>query len=56
MTRSKYIPAPTQWEGYTLKDEINGYKILTIDSTCPCSIGGKISVQHQGHGEQHEVN
>jgi len=48
-------PVPTVWHKTTLKDEINGYKLLTDQSECPCSIGGKISVQAKGHSENHET-
>jgi Domain of unknown function (DUF4280) len=49
------MPAPTLWQKTAKKDEINGFKILTDDSTCQCSIGGKIAVQNKGHSERHEV-
>jgi Domain of unknown function (DUF4280) len=55
ITKGKCTPALIQWQNTTEKDEINGYKILTVDSTCQCMIGGKISIQHKGHGEQHET-
>lgn len=49
------IPAPIAWEKATEKDTINNYKILTEDSFCMCSTGGKIEVTDKGHGEKHEV-
>jgi hypothetical protein len=49
------MPIPTVWQKTAKKDEINGFKILTDDSTCQCSIGGKIAVQDKGHGEKHVV-
>ena len=55
ITRSKCNPAVIMWQNTTVKDEINGAKILTDGSTCQCAIGGKISVQHKGHTEQHEI-
>ncbi len=50
------IPAPTSWQKTTEKDTINNYKILTEDSFCMCSIGGKISVDNKGHKEKHETH
>ena len=44
-----------KWDKTTEKDTINHYKILTEESTCNCSVGGKISVQDKGHGEKHEI-
>ena len=55
VTKSKCIPAIIKWDKTTEKDTLNNYKILTEDSTCQCSVGGKISVQHKGHGEKHET-
>lgn len=55
VTHSKCVPAPLKWDKTTEKDTINNYKILTEDSTCQCSVGGKISCQHKGHGEMHEI-
>lgn len=49
------IPAPTSWQKTTEKDTINDYKILTEDSFCMCSIGGKITVDNKGHGEKHDI-
>lgn len=37
------IPAPVQWQD-TSVFEIDGKKELLDHSTCPCSVGGKISV------------
>ena len=56
VTHSKCSPAPIKWDKTTEKDTINTYKILTEDSTCQCAVGGKIAVQHKGHGEQHDIN
>jgi hypothetical protein len=56
VTRSKCNPAPVKWQKTAEKDTINDYKILTEQSTCECSIGGKISIQYKGHEENHEVN
>lgn len=55
VTRSKCNPAPVKWEKTADKDTINDYKILTDQSTCQCSVGGKISVSYKGHEENHEV-
>lgn len=49
------IPIPVKWDKTTRKDEINGSKILTEESICMCSIGGKISVKDKGHSENHET-
>lgn len=49
------IPAPKIWQKTTEKDTINNYKILTEDSFCMCSTGGKIEVADKGHGEKHEI-
>lgn len=54
-TRSSCRPSPIKWEKTAEKDSINNYKILTDESTCQCSIGGKIVVQHKGHEEKHEI-
>ena len=48
------MPAPIKWEQTAEKDTINDLKILTEKSTCQCAVGGKISVTHKGHNEQHE--
>lgn len=49
------IPAPMVWQKTTEKDTINTYKILTEDSFCLCTTGGKIEVANKGHGEKHEI-
>lgn len=49
------MPTPINWEQTAEKDTINDLKILTEKSTCQCTVGGKISVTHKGHNEQHEV-
>ena len=57
-TTSGYLPCmptPTKWEQTAEKDTINDLKILTEKSTCQCAVGGKISVTHKGHNEQHEI-
>ncbi len=56
ITKATCVPAAIAWQKTTQKDEINNFKILTEDSSCPCSVGGKISVQHKGHNEQHEAS
>jgi len=56
VTRSTCTPAVIKWNKTTEKDTINNYKILTEDSTCQCTVGGKISVQHKGHGEKHSIS
>ena len=55
ITKSKCTPAIIKWDKTTEKDTINNYKILTEESTCNCSVGGKISVQDKGHAEKHET-
>lgn len=55
VTKIKCSPAIIKWEKTTEKDTINNYKILTEDSTCKCTVGGKISVQNKGHSEKHEI-
>lgn len=50
------MPSPTFWQKTTEKDTINNYKILTEDSFCMCSIGGKITIDNNGHGEEHQIN
>jgi len=55
ITRSKCNPTVIKWDKTTEKDIINNYKILTEDSTCQCSVGGKISVQDKGHRGKHET-
>lgn len=37
------IPQPLKWENVSELDSINGMKKLTINSTCQCQYGGKIS-------------
>ncbi|WP_336961288.1 DUF4280 domain-containing protein [Chryseobacterium contaminans] len=49
------IPAPVAWGKTTEKDTINNYKILTEDSFCMCSTGGKISIENKGHKEEHDL-
>lgn len=49
------MPVPVKWDKTSQKDEINGYKILTEESICPCSIGGTISVENKGHSEIHDT-
>jgi hypothetical protein len=56
ITKSKCISAIIKWDKTTQKDTINNYKILTEESTCQCSVGGKISVQDKGHTEKHEAS
>ena len=46
-------PAPIAWQQTTLKDVVNGMKILTEESICPCATGGTISVQYKGYDEIH---
>lgn len=55
ITKSKCCPNVQKWDNTTPKDEINGYKILTENSTCICTMGGNISIQNNGHEAQHEV-
>ena len=55
VTKSKCTPVIIKWDKTTAKDTINNYKILTEESTCQCSVGGKIAVQYKGHTEKHET-
>lgn len=55
ITQNKCLPSPVLWQKATEKDTINHLKILTEKSTCQCAVGGKISVQHKGFGENHEL-
>ena len=55
ITKSKCTPAIIKWDNTTEKDIINNFKILTEESTCNCSVGGKISVKAKGHSEKHET-
>lgn len=55
ITKNKCTPTIIKWDKTTEKDTINNYKILSEDSTCQCTVGGKISCQHKGHGEKHEI-
>ncbi|KMQ69043.1 hypothetical protein ACM39_07155 [Chryseobacterium sp. FH2] len=55
VTHGQCTPAVVKWNKTTEKDTINNFKILTDESTCQCSVGGKISVQDKGHTEKHEV-
>ena len=56
ITKSKCTPVIVKWDKTTEKDTINNYKILTEDSSCICSVGGKISVKQKGHSEKHETD
>ncbi|HEX8575367.1 MAG TPA: DUF4280 domain-containing protein [Flavobacterium sp.] len=55
VTKSNCTPAIIKWDKTTEKDTINNYKILTEESTCQCSVGGKVTVQDKGHKEKHET-
>jgi hypothetical protein len=55
ITKKTCIPAPTIWQQTTEKDTINGFKILTENSFCKCSLGGKISIKINGHEGKHSV-
>ena len=54
--RSNCIPSILKWNDTAEIDSINEQKILTEDSTCNCTVGGKISIQHKGHTEIHSVD
>lgn len=43
ITKSSCCPAPVKWQN-TSPFEIDGKKELLDNSTCQCSVGGKISV------------
>ncbi len=49
------VPALQKWEKTAEKNTINDNAILTDESFCMCSVGGKISVKDKGHNENHEV-
>lgn len=55
VTQKKCVPQIVNWLQTTPKDQINGYKIVTEDSYCMCSLGGKITIQQKGHQEEHEM-
>ncbi|PZF70987.1 DUF4280 domain-containing protein [Taibaiella soli] len=55
VTKNKCVAAIIQWNQTSGKDTINGYKILTENSICQCSVGGKITIQNKGHTETHEI-
>ena len=55
ITHSKCTPAILKWDKTTEKDSINNFKILTEESTCQCTIGGKISIKDKGHTEKHNT-
>jgi hypothetical protein len=50
------IPTPVFWEKTAEKHSINNYRILTEDSFCMCTIGGKIEIAHKGHDEIHNIS
>lgn len=50
------VPVPQKWKKTAEKNTINDNAILTEESFCMCSIGGKISVKDKGHSENHEVD
>lgn len=56
ITQSSCSPAPIKWEKTAEKDSINNFKILTDQSTCQCSVGGKIAVEHKGYSEKHSIH
>nr|WP_315026244.1 DUF4280 domain-containing protein [uncultured Chryseobacterium sp.] len=55
ITQIPCIPAVAMWSDTAHTQTINNMKILTVKSTCQCSMGGKISVVNKGHGENHEA-
>lgn len=54
-TRKNCSPEPGKWENISLKDRVNGSRILTEQSFCRCSQGGKISVMEKGYSEIHQL-
>lgn len=56
VTQKNCKPQVSAWMDTSVKDTINGSKILTQQSFCICSQGGKISVTEKGHTENHEVD
>ena len=49
------IPCPGNWQTTTEIDCINNMKILTEESFCMCSIGGKVSFDNNGHMGKHSI-
>lgn len=49
------VPAPQKWEKTAEQNMINDNAILTDESFCMCSVGGKISVKDKGHSENHKI-
>ncbi|WP_392420396.1 DUF4280 domain-containing protein [Capnocytophaga canis] len=49
------VPAPQKWSKTAEKNTINDDAILTENSFCMCSVGGKISVKDKGHKETHKM-
>ena len=47
VSQKKCTPAPTQWQNTSIFT-IEGFKELTDESFCPCSIGGKINFINAG--------
>lgn len=56
ITQKNCKPQVSTWMDTSAKDTINGSKILTQQSFCTCSQGGKISVSGKGYTENHEVD
>lgn len=56
VTQKNCKPQVSAWMNTSSKDTINGMKILTQQSFCTCSQGGKISVSEKGYTENHEVD
>jgi len=56
LTQNTCCPAPAKWQKTASKDTINNFKVLTQDSSCQCSLGGKISIQFKGYTESHQVS
>ncbi len=57
-TSSGYLPcmpALQKWEKIAEKHTINDNAILTDESFCMCTVGGKISVKDKGHSEVHII-
>jgi hypothetical protein len=55
ITQKRCMLSPITWQQTTEKDTICYHKILLETSTCLCSVGGKISVKHKGHGIKSEA-
>ena len=49
VTQKACVPAPTAWKQYS-PFTIEAQHELTMESSCPCSVGGTIRFTDSGHG------